>query len=280
MGFFINRGSAEEVNILMGQNVIEVAKLSKRFYPSQGFRELFYSPQISGRSILALNNISLTVREGELFILTGSNGAGKTTLIKILFGLILPTEGTVTVNGYDVMRNEIDVKKYIGLVTGEERSFYLRLTGRQNLEFFAALHGLRGEEVRKRINYLLGLLDIQNPNRVFQEYPAGLRQRFSIARSLLNDPKIIVMDEPTKNLDPLSAESLIYFIKKELEENRKKTIIFCTHNLPEAAALGGRLAIMDSGKIKACDYLQGLRSSAFLGQESRLEEVFKHYVNT
>lgn len=264
----------------MGQYVIEAINLSKKFYPYQGFLRLFHNPHIPRKSILALNSINLVVKEGELFVLIGPNGAGKTTLIKILFGLLLPTEGVVTVNGYDVIRNEINVKKCIGLVTGEDRSFYWRITGRQNLEFFAALHGLRKREAKKKIDYLLELLDIQDSDRMFQEYSAGSRQRFFIARSLLNDPKIIIMDEPTKNLDPLSAASLRSFIKKELVENRKKTIIFCTHNLPEAAALGGRIAIMDSGKIKACDSLEGLKNSACLGQESGLEEVFRHYVNT
>jgi ABC-2 type transport system ATP-binding protein len=264
----------------MGQYIIETINLSKKFYPSVGFLKSFYSLHIPRKSILALNSINLTVKEGEFIILIGPNGAGKTTLIKILSGLVLPTEGVVTVNGYDVIRNEIDVKKCIGLATGEERSFYWRLTGRQNLEFFAALHGLIKREAKKRIDYLLELLDIHDPNRRFQEYPTGLKQRFSIARSLLNDPKIIIMDEPTKNLDPLLAESLRSFIKKELVENRKKTIIFCTHNLSEAVALGGRIAIMDSGRIKACDSLEGLRNSACLGQDSRLEEVFRYYVNT
>ena len=264
----------------MSQYVIEATNLSKKFYPCQDFLKLFYHLNIPLRSILALNGINLTVKEGELFILIGSNGAGKTTLIKILSGLILPTAGVVTVNGYDIIRNEIDVKRCIGLATGEEHSFYWRLTGRQNLEFFAAMHDLKRKEIKKRVDYLLELLDISDPNRRFQEYSVGLKQRFSIARSLLNDPKIIIMDEPTKSLDPLSAESLRSFIKKELVENRKKTVIFCTHNLPEAVALGGRIAIMDSGKIKACDYLEGLRNGACLGQDSRIEEVFRYYVNT
>ena len=272
--------SAKEAkNIVMSQYVIEATNLSKKFYSSQSLWELFYSLRIGRKLILALSSINLAVKEGELFVLIGSNGAGKTTLIKILLGLILPTEGLITINGYDLMREEINVKKCIGMVTAEERSFYWRLTGRQNLEFFAALYGLRKKEANQRINYLLGLLDIQDSGRRFQEYPSGLRQRFSVARCLLNDPKIIIMDEPTKNLDPLSAESLILFIKKELVERRRKTIIFCTHNLSEAAELGGRIAIMDCGKIKACDYLEGLKNGACLGQESRLEEVFRYYVN-
>lgn len=264
----------------MSKYIIETTNLSKKFYPSQGFLKLFSSPRFSRKSILALNSVNLAIKEGEFFILVGPNGAGKTTLIKILSGLILPTEGVVTVNGYDLIRNEIDVKRCIGLATGEERSFYWRLTGRQNLEFFAVLHDIKRKAAAQRIDYLLKLLDIQDPDKRFQEYSTGLRQRFSIARSLLNDPKIIFMDEPTKNLDPLSAESLRSFIKKELVENRKKTIIFCTHNLSEAVTLGDRIAIMDSGKIKACDSLEGLKNSAGLGQDSSLDEVFKYYVNS
>jgi ABC-2 type transport system ATP-binding protein len=228
--------------------------------------------------VLALDKISFGVAQGELLVLVGPNGAGKTTLIKILSGLILPTEGSVSVCGCDVVRDENKVKSIIGLVTGGERSFYWRISGRKNLEFFAALYNLRGAAAKKRVDYLVDLLGINNPGRRFQEYPAGVMQRFAIARSLLHDPKVIIMDEPTRNLDPLSAEDLRLFIREELVKKMGKTVLFCTHNLTEAASFGGRIAIMDKGRIIACDHPEELRKKSGLPKDSRLEEVFRHYV--
>ncbi len=263
----------------MNEFAIEITNLSKVFYPAKSLSQVIINLLGRRKSVTAVDSINLRIKHGELFVLMGSNGAGKTTLIKIITGLILPSQGTAIVNGCDVVRKEITVKKFIGLATGEERSFYWRLTGRQNMEFFAALHDIKRKEAKKIIDDLMALLDIKDPDKKFQEYSTGIKQRFSIARSLLNDPKVIFMDEPTKNLDPLSAESIRTFIKKELVENRKKTVIFCTHNLSEAVMLGDRIAIMDSGRVKACDSLEGLRRGASLGQETRLEEVFKYYVN-
>lgn len=263
----------------MNEFTIEITNLTKVFYLTKSLNQLVINLLGRSKQILAVDSVNLQIKQGELFVLMGSNGAGKTTLIKITAGLILPTQGTAIVNGYDIVRNEIDVKKCIGLATGEERSFYWRLTGRENMEFFAALHDIKRKNAKKKIDDLMELLNIKDPDRRFQEYSTGMRQRFSIARSLLNDPKIVFMDEPTKNLDPLSAESIRLFIRKELVENRKKTVIFCTHNLPEAVMLGDRIAIMDNGKVKACDSLEGLRRGACLGQDARLEEVFRYYVN-
>lgn len=258
--------------------VIETINLSKRFYPAKNLKQLVFNALGKASSILAVDRVNLRIKQGELFMLVGPNGAGKTTLIKILSGLILPTDGIARVNSFDIIRDEMKIKDSTGLLTGEERSFYWRLTGRENLNFFACLYNLTREKREQRISELTELLGIDQPDRRFQEYSTGMKQRLAIARSLLNDPQIIFMDEPTKNLDPLAAEDLRGFIKKELVGAKRKTVMFCTHNLAEAQALGTRIAIMDMGRIKACGTLEELRRNKGLSPDTDMESIFKHYV--
>jgi len=259
----------------MNSPMIEITNLSKEFHPSADF--LLSLP--GKRKILALDRVNLRVEKGELFSLIGPNGAGKTTLIKILAGSILPTRGKVLIGGYDAAREEMKVKTLIGIVAGEERSFYWRLSGRQNLEFFAALYGLKKEEADSRIVYLMRMLNISDAGMRFQEYPSGLKQKFFIARSLLHEPEVVIMDEPTRNLDPLAAEDLRIFIKEELVGKKGKTVIFCTHNLAESSFFGGRVAVMNKGRIVSCGPLGELAAGAGLPAGASPEEVFKHYVN-
>lgn len=264
----------------MDEFVIETINLSKRFYAAKNLRQFIFNPPGKTKTVLAVNQVNLQVKKRELFALVGPNGAGKTTLIKMLTCLILPTEGKAKVNGYDIVQDESEVKNSIGLLTGEERSFYWRLTGRENLNFFASLYGLSGEKTRERIKELSVLLKIEDLDKRFQEYSTGMKQRFAIARCLLNNPTILFMDEPTKNLDPIAADGLRNFIKKELVECQGKTVLFSTHNLKEAASLGTNIAIMDKGRIKAYGNLEELRKNAGLTDREDIEEVFKHYVAT
>ena len=196
-----------------------------------------------------LNGIDLEVKKGELYCLVGANGAGKTTLIKLLCNLILPTAGEIFINGYNMLQDSEKARSSIGLVTGDERSFYWRLTGRQNLEFFAALYNLSHRMIKKKTQELFGLLAIEEPDKVFQEYSSGVKQRLSIARALLNNPEVLFMDELTKNLDPKSAEDLRLFIKNTLVKNDGKTVFFSTHQLYEVEKLAGRVAFVSKGKI-------------------------------
>lgn len=255
---------------------IETENLSKKFIQTKSLSKLISQPFRKGKEILAVNNISLQVEKGILFALVGLNGAGKTTLIKILCSLILPSRGIAYVNGYNILTNAERAKASIGLVTGEERSFYWRLTGRQNLDFFAVLYNLSKKQAKVRVEELLDLLEIEEPDKRFQEYSTGMKQRLAIARSLLNDPQVLFMDEPTKSLDPVSAQGLRAFIKEKLVRRQQKTLFFTTHNLNEAEVLSDRLAIMDKGKIGAQGTLEELKES--MGKpEATMEEIFNHY---
>jgi ABC-2 type transport system ATP-binding protein len=180
---------------------IETTDLSKHF---------IQKPFLGNKkTVRAVQNINLQVREGELFGLVGPNQAGKTTLIKLLCTLILPTSGNAIVRGYDTSSQQDQVKSSIGLVAGEDRSFYWRLTGRQNLHFFTSLYGLSFYDAKKRINEILDFLEIGEMADVpFQSYSSGIKQRMHIARSLLNDPQVLFLDEAMKSLDPHTAHKL------------------------------------------------------------------------
>jgi ABC-2 type transport system ATP-binding protein len=260
-------------------SAIEVFNLTKYFSIRKSLKEIIFSPFKKKNKKLVLDNVGFEVKPATIFCLIGPNGAGKTTLIKILAGLILPDLGKVKVLGYDIIKEELKVKNSIGLFTGEERSFYWRLTARENLEFFASLYNLSKKEREKRINDLSRLLKVDNLNIRFQEYSTGMKQRIALIRCLLNDPKLILMDEPTKNLDPLIANELRNFIKDELVERQGKTVFFCTHNLKEAVFLGKYLAIMDKGKIKVLGTIEEIRKQAGFSQDIDIEEIFRFYVH-
>ena len=224
-----------------------------------------------------LQDINLDIHKAELFCLIGSNGAGKTTLIKILCNLILPTSGSIFINGYNLLSEPDKARASIGLVTGDERSFYWRLTGRQNLEFFAALYNLSHRMIKKRTQELFGLLAIEEPDKVFQEYASGVKQRLSIARALLNNPEVLFMDELTKSLDPKSAEDLRLFIKNTLVKNDGKTVFFSTHQLYEVEKLAGRVAFMSKGKIVAEGPLGELKKS-FGDENITIEQLYDYLI--
>ncbi|MBN2134868.1 MAG: ABC transporter ATP-binding protein, partial [Acidobacteria bacterium] len=180
--------------------------LTKIFPSTSGYRDLL--PFRKRRYTTAVQDVSLNIKEGEFFGLLGANGAGKTTLIKLLCSLVIPTSGSAGIFGHDILKEEQAVKKLVGLVSSEERSFYWRLTGRENLEFFAALYHLDISQAGRRIDELLRIVGLDKHADVrFQGYSTGMRQKLAIARGLLSEPKILFVDEPTRSLDPVSARS-------------------------------------------------------------------------
>lgn len=245
------------------ETLIKVDNLNKKFGMTGGH---------------AICNLSLSINEGELFCLVGANGAGKTTLIKILCNLITPTSGQIYINGSSLLADPKKMRAKIGLVTGDERSFYWRLTGRENLDFFAALYDIYGKARRAKIEELFELMDIKDPDKRFQEYPSGIKQRLSIARALLNDPQILFIDELTKGLDPTSARDLRILIKEKLVKEQKKTVFFSTHNLHEVEELADRVAFMAKGMIVAVGTLNKLRES-INKPGAGIEEIYDYFMN-
>jgi ABC-2 type transport system ATP-binding protein len=207
-----------------------------------------------GSYIEALRGVDLKIRKGEVFGLLGPNGAGKTTLIKILSTLVIHDEGQAYVNGFDVKKEPRKVLKNLQAVLPESRGFTWRLSGRQNLAFYALLYGLDDKAARERIDYLLeitGLIDRADDG--FQRYSTGMQRKLLLCRALLRDTQTLLLDEPTVGLDPSSAMDFRNLLHDKLARQEKKTIVLSTHNLPEAQEICDRIAILDRGKITACD---------------------------
>jgi len=246
----------------MADLVLETRKLTKEFIRRKGLS----SPRnpFDKTVFTAVKGVDLAVERGEIFGLLGPNGAGKTTLTKMLCTLILPSSGSATVCGYDLARQQSKVKDNIALISSEERSFYWRLTGRQNLDFFAALHGLSKKRASSRIEEVLEVVDMTGAaDRRFQEYSTGMKQRMGLARGLLADPKIFFMDEPTKGLDPIATWQLHEFIRNKLAASGK-TVILATHHLAEAEQVCDRVGIMYDGEMRASGAVKELTGDASL----------------
>ena len=247
---------------------IETSGLTKYYPGSRGF-SAWLSRQ--GPQTLALDHLDLSVNNGELFGLVGPNGAGKTTLIKTLCTLILPTEGSALVNGYP-LSEDTAIRASIGLVTSDERSFYWRLSGRQNLEFFATLHNLGRRTIKNRVEEVLEIAGLRSvAGKRFLTYSTGMRQRLSIARALLNRPQILFLDEPTKGLDPPGIQALHKLIRQDLTRSQGITIFLTSHWLQEVEQLCDRIAIMDQGRIRACGSMTELRKEIGLGERYYLQ---------
>jgi ABC-2 type transport system ATP-binding protein len=235
--------------------------LSKRFLSRRGVLSMLRHPWRPGERVTALDGVSLEVRQGEVFGLLGPNGAGKTTLLKVLSCLVVPDRGRARVNGSDIGSDEIGVKRSIGYVTSDERSFYWRLTGAQNLTFFARLFHVAAGEIPSRVSRLLERVGLsEKAHEPFSAYSSGMKQRLSIARALLHDPPVLFLDEPTRSLDPVTARHIRRFVRDEMAGTDGKTILLATHNLHEAADLCHRMAILSRARLHRIGRLEEFRA--------------------
>jgi ABC-2 type transport system ATP-binding protein len=210
------------------------------------------------KEIIAVEDISFEIGSGELFGLLGPNGAGKTTTVKMLATLLIPTAGSALIQGYDVVRKANEVRKRIGFIFGGERGLYWRLSGIDNLRYFASLYHVDPQVAKKRIPYLLEMVGLQERgNERVEGYSRGMKQRLHVARTLLHDPQTLFLDEPTIGLDPVGARDFRQVIRNlQLE---KKTILLTTHYMFEADALCQRVAVINHGHIVALDSPEGLK---------------------
>jgi|SRR5262245_2716686 len=216
------------------------------------------------KNVEAVRGVSFAIAEGELFGLLGPNGAGKTTTIKMLITLLIPTSGTASVLGFDVVKDAREVRKRIGYVFGGERGVYERLSGFDNLRYFAELYGVPPKEIRPRIEYLLELVGLKGREQERAEgYSRGMKQRLHIARGLLHDPPVVFLDEPTIGLDPVGARELRATIGSLADAG--KTILLTTHYMFEADALCDRIAVINHGEIVAHGTPADLKSGVAQG---------------
>lgn len=216
----------------------------------------------SGEVSYALRDVSFSIERGETLGLLGPNGAGKTTLLKIISTLLFPTSGRVLVHGYDVCTQTPEARRNLGLVTSDERSFYWRLTGRQNLEFFAALYKVPHSAVAGRIEMLLEVTGLSYAaDRPFHGYSSGMKQKLAIARGLLNDPPVVLFDEPTRALDPLSTQHIRKWIGESRLRSPEQSMLIATNQLQEAEQLCDRVLIINRGAVIACGAIHQIREN-------------------
>ena len=223
------------------------------------------------KALIALNGVTLDVHQGELFGLLGPNGAGKTTLIKILTTLLAPTSGAAWVDGKDIVKEAKAVRPLINMVSGGESCGYGVLNVRENLWLFAQIYGVSTADATQRIERMLqvtGLTD-KATTRI-SHLSTGQRQKMNFCRGFITDPKILFLDEPTLGLDVNAARSIRKFVREWLAERRDRTLLLTTHYMMEAEELCDRVAIIDQGKVLACDSPANLKRRV---QQNPLFEV-------
>ena len=258
-------------------NPIEIENITKKYRISKGFNWKKNLKQLLKMEkpdyLTALNKVSFSVKKGEIFGILGPNGAGKTTLIKILAGLLLPEEGKAAINNHDLIKDREKVRTSVNiLMSGGWIIFDYKLSIYNNLKFWSVAEGLRLSEVKKRIEEVLKIVGLEDKKDDFPEnLSAGLRQKMNLARCLLSDRPIYLLDEPTSNVDPYSSE----FIRKFIKEMKKdgKTVVLATHNLWEAELLCDRIAILNRGSILVLDETRAIKER--IGKEILTVELEK-----
>ncbi len=244
---------------MQNENAIQTINLTKTFKSKiQTSETKFYNRKTV--SVNAIDNLSFEIKKGELFGLLGPNGAGKTTLVKMLCTLLPPDSGTALINGFDIIKEQMKVKRSLGtLFSVGERGFFWRLNGYRNLEFFASIYNVPRQKRHERIMEVLELVGLDNSTfQLYQKYSGGMKRKLALARTLLPDPPIILLDEPTTGLDAISSRNIREFVKKTVQETGK-TVLYTTHYIEEAAQICNKIAILKQGKIVACDTPNALR---------------------
>jgi ABC-2 type transport system ATP-binding protein len=274
----------------MSEIAIEATQLVKRFparpgtgdkpvggepVPGPGKKRWQFWKKEPKAVFTAVSGVDLQIQRGEIFGLLGPNGAGKSTTIRMLCTLLEPTSGTAKVNGFDVVSQSNEVRRSLGTVLAGERSIYWKLTGRENLEYFAALYHIPQPIAKQRVNELLERMELrERANELVEKYSTGMRQRIAIAKALLARPPILLLDEPTLGLDPQAARNLRELIAQLKQEGH--TILLTTHYMEEADLLSDRIGIIDTGKVIALDTPEGLKRRIEQKEMIRLEVTGWH----
>ncbi|MBN2444704.1 MAG: ABC transporter ATP-binding protein [Spirochaetales bacterium] len=255
--------------------MIKVNDVSMDYPEAKRFREYILHPFSKRKKINALTHINLSIQEGECIAFLGPNGAGKTTLLKLTAGLLLPTSGDVIINEFNTKTHNVSARKSVGFVINEERSFYWRLTGVQNLEFFGNLQNLFNNDLKIKIQELIELLGLEEVcMKPVSTYSSGMKHRLALARGLLIDPDIFILDEPVKALDPVSCEEYINIVSKKIRENKKSILLMVTHRLEIVPRLCNKVCIINNKKIEDIKEIDDI-----YGKYSTLENYYKSGVS-
>ena len=227
-----------------------------------------YKSRDSNPDVVALDAVSMQIEEGEIHGLLGPNGAGKTTLVKVLSTVLLPTAGSASVLGHDVVRETSAVRPLIGIVLGGDRGLYWRLTGRENLEYWAALYKVPASTAKRRISELLDMVGLTDrADYLVEGYSRGMRQRLHLARGLIGDARVVFLDEPTAGMDPVASREF----RRLVEHLRSggKTVLLTTHDMSEAEAVCDRVTLIDKGKVLAVETPRSL--SRLVARNERID---------
>lgn len=224
---------------------------------------------------MAVDKVDMECQPGKIFGLLGLNGAGKTTLMRLLSTVLKPTSGTAKVNGFDILTDSQKVKASIGFLSSDT-ALYPRLTAEETVTYFARLNGIEEEVIQKRIENIFKIFDMKNfRDRRVDKLSSGMKQKISLARTIIHDPEVLILDEPTLGLDVITSKNIIQFIRRAKEEN--KCVLFSTHIMHEAEKLCDEIAIIHRGKILAVGTLEKLQSETRLKD---LDEVFVKLVGS
>ena len=230
---------------------VSLRGLSKSFAKRRGWRELIRRP-FHSEVVPALREVTCDIRSGEFFGLLGANGAGKTTLFKMLATLVTPDEGTAIICGHDVRRDPDRVRRVLAPVIADERSLNWRISARENMRLYAALNGLRGAHASERVDELLRLVELTDAvDRQVAGFSSGMKQRLLVARTLLANPQVLLLDEPTRSLDPLSARAFRRFLREDVAIRHGCTVLLATHSADEAFDLCDRVGVLHKGRLIA-----------------------------
>lgn len=240
-------------------SIISVHGVTMSFPIAKRYRELAFHPFRARRVSTALTGATFGVQKGDRIAVMGPNGAGKTTLLKLIGGLLLPSEGDIVVNGFSTRDHNTAARKSVGFVLNEERSFFWPLSAVQNLEFFSALDNLWGADLQHRIRELLHLVGLEAAaEKPVATYSSGMKQRLAIARGLIAEPHVLILDEPTRALDPVACDEMIELIMNRVYGDSRRTLLIATHRPEEAAKLCNKVLVIDSGHLKGFDRIADL----------------------
>jgi len=230
--------------------------------------------QKNGEKLYAVDDLSFSAEKGEIVVLLGVNGAGKTTAMRMLSTVLQPTNGTASVEGFDIIKNPQKVRSNLGFLSGDT-GLYARLTAREIITYFARLYDVDDEIIKKRINEIAELLDMfEFLDKKVDLLSTGMKQKVSIARSIIHDPPVMIFDEPTAGLDILTAKNIVDFIHKC--KNEGKCVLFSTHIMREAERIADKIVMIHKGKLLAEGTWQEFKTKSGFND---LDDIFIHFVN-
>jgi sodium transport system ATP-binding protein len=267
----LSSSERQAISSVVPEAAIRLENLQKSFPPARSGWRVFLQP-FEKPTVVALAGLSLEVRTGEALALLGANGAGKSTLLRILATLLLPTHGHAEIASRDAVREPAAVRSQLGYHAGSDVGFYARLTARENLRFFGRLNHLSNTSAAQRISLLAEQFRLGDAlDRQVRTLSSGTVQRLSLARALMHQPRVLLLDEPTRSLDAIAAAEFRRFLKTEVMRRGNTSLLFASHTLPEVELLADRIAIIDAGRLLACDRLDALKRRT---GAATLEEVF------